>query len=61
MNYDSQINGYAVQDCLYIGDAPDLPGCMAFGSTLSELYSQMSVAIEVYLQAKRRICTGCGE
>ena len=38
------------EDKCYIAEVPDLPGCMADGKTLEELYQEVKEHIEIWLE-----------
>ncbi|MEJ1158306.1 type II toxin-antitoxin system HicB family antitoxin [Prosthecomicrobium sp. N25] len=44
---------YSEEDGGFIAVAPDLPGCSAFGETEAEALSELSHAMEAWLQAMR--------
>ena len=41
---------WSAEDNYYIGEVPDLPGCMADGETIEELCKELEEHIELWLE-----------
>ncbi len=46
---------YSEEDEGYIAVVPELPGCSAFGSTPEEALKEAKIAIELWLEAAKKI------
>ena len=44
---------WSEQDCAFIADVPELPGCMAHGTTHEEALSNAKQAMSLWLEAAR--------
>jgi predicted RNase H-like HicB family nuclease len=46
---------YSEEDDGYIAVVPELPGCSAFGETPEEALKEVKIAIELWLEAAKKI------
>jgi predicted RNase H-like HicB family nuclease len=49
------IVSWSHDDDAYVVDVPDLPGCMAHGSTPTEAVAEAELAIDLWLEAAREL------
>lgn len=43
------------EDCIFVAEAPELPGCMAHGDTQEEALAQINEAMQSWLETAKEL------